>query len=821
MASNIGLWGRLAVLLAISIIFAACDGSDGAPGAAGAPGADGPAGSAGPEGPPAGYDPVAEAKAESCATCHGGVGVEEHQAEYNKYAGTAFALTITNVSSTPQGTIPETWDATMTIHLEKDGVPVSGLHSFTTPWGTTVLAPTGVDQASFYTVQYISGTRTFDNSNSFSMDLTSDLGSGDFEARATGVAFDPVPANGQAYAYVAGGLLDTEGMALYQNVTNTSVAYGDVGTYASAANVEGCETCHGTPYLKHGYRAPKVSGLPDFASCKSCHYDDRNGGHRDWQYMVDQPLNWANGVALAPGEYDYKAKLMNDVHMAHAMEFPFPQSMANCATCHEGKLDRILANTNFTLETCKSCHPIKGTDAWPQIGERGDPDYVAAEKYNQSGRPPPLEYLWKRKGVDEFHDPVAFPNCQGCHGAGVSPPFNELHSGYDKRISNAAGVKYRDLYTASIDSVSIADPINFPYLLTIEYSTNDVAISPPLLVSFYGWDSKHFIIPSHTRDGTTLCNGRGCRMEYTPGDTNPLFTEDAASVPGDWKVTLDMAAFQSIETDDIPTMIAAGKIKKAEITITPRLTLDGVPLGLNAVTHTFDLGAGMMVNDYFKGANATVDTNKCNVCHNQLAVTWHSGRGRGGDIVACKNCHNPTYTGSHVEMASRSIENYVHAIHSFQDFDPGDTFAVFDPVLAKRYDQHVKHVFPNFTIKNCEACHLNGTYNVPDQFKSLPGALSKSDELATWYKIVDGLAVEDPAGRNIGSVPEVVTGPASRACGGCHRAHSIKTDAAGDLAAFNAHTQAGGTFVENDPDNDPPDDPADEVLFAIIDKIMS
>jgi OmcA/MtrC family decaheme c-type cytochrome len=275
-----------------------------------------------------------------------------------------------------------------------------------------------------------------------------------------------------------------------------------------------------------------------------------------------------------------------------------------------------------------------------------------------------------------------------------------------------------------------------------------------------------------------------------------------------------MAAFVPVLTDDIPTMILNGDVKKAEITLAPRLDVNGVAVGLNAVTQTVDVVAGGLVADYFKGTNAVVDTNKCNVCHDQLAVTFHSGRGRGGDIVACKNCHAPVFTGSHLEMASRSIENYVHSIHSFQDFDPGSTFAAFDPVDALRYDLHINHTFPNFTITNCEACHNPGTYNVPDQSESMPGVLSVSDDPATWYAMVGGLAVEDIAGRNIsGSVPEFVTGPASRACGACHRADLINPDLAGDLAAFNAHTEAGGTFVENDAE--------DTVLYGVIDKIMS
>jgi OmcA/MtrC family decaheme c-type cytochrome len=322
---------------------------------------------------------------------------------------------------------------------------------------------------------------------------------------------------------------------------------------------------------------------------------------------------------------------------------------------------------------------------------------------------------------------------------------------------------------------------------------------PEVSVSFYGWDSKQFIVASHTRDGSTACSTRGCRMEYAPGDTNALFTEDTASVPGDWMVTLDMAAYVPTEvlTDDIPTMIANGDIKMAEITVTPELTLGTVELGLDGVTQTFNLGTSVMVNDYFKGANATVDVEKCNDCHDQLAVTFHGG-GRGGDIVICKNCHVTTSPGSHLELASRAIDSYVHAIHSFQPFDLDDVDEDDDPVFDARAEMHAGHTFPNFTIKNCEGCHVAGTFNVPDQSESMPGVLR-----ASW----------DIADRNVGTIPEAVTGPASRACGGCHRADMLAEDNAGDLASFNAHTQAFGTFEENDED--------DLVLYGVIDKIMS
>ena len=84
--------------------------------------------------------------------------------------------------------------------------------------------------------------------------------------------------------------------------------------------------------------------------------------------------------------------------------------------------------------------------------------------------------------------------------------------------------------------------------------------------------------------------------------------------------------------------------------------------------------------------------------------------------------------GSHLEMQSRSIDSYVHAIHSFQEFDVGDIdFA--DPVQAEKYALEIEIPFPKHGITNCEACHVAGTNNVPNQSKSLPGLLSASDVL--------------------------------------------------------------------------------------------
>jgi len=495
------------------------------------------------------------------------------------------------------------------------------------------------------------------------------------------------------------------------------------------------------------------------------------------------------------------------VHMSHAMEFPYPQSMANCATCHAGKLAMVLDNDNFRLETCKSCHPMTGDPA-----------------YDESSRAPAFAQLWAANNLTALHAGVDdTTDCTVCHGAGFAQSFDAYHSGYDARISDDLGNKYADDYTVSIGNISYDDVNN---QLQIEFSASDAAIVPWVYVSLYGWDTKDFIIASHSRDANSV------RFEYQPestgGAANALFTEGASVAPN-YIVTANFSAYASTNTADIATLIADGVVSKAMVTIAPRLTVDGVGVGLNGVVQNFDLTTNAVIGDYYSGAAAIVDYQKCNACHDQLAVTFHGASGRGGDIAVCRNCHVSTSGGSHLEMQSRSIEGYVHAIHTFQAFDPGDIFEPapdFDAVAAKRYAEHIEHTFPNFTITNCESCHNPGTYNVPDQSKSMPGLLSASDSMATWYELVETsgantVAVENPAGRNIGTVPEYVVGPASKACGGCHRAEFINEDAAGELASWNAHTDAFGTLVENDTLDNQGTALDDEYLYGIIDKIMS
>jgi len=790
-----------------------CEGSDGAAGAAGSTGATGPTGPAGPPGP--GTDTVeaavASANVESCSTCHDGAG-DYHQAVYDDYADPSdFVLTIGDVDSVGAGP----YDVTIDFSITYMGAPfdvdptspdwVDGLFFAVSHWD---------DTAEMF--QLVGGP--FDPYSGIRGPITNN-GGGSYTLTAS-LAYNIDSWDSGA---IVGKLTDNE-ISFPDGPTSHFHVYDDLSVdafeiglgsltadYESAADVEGCEACHGAPYRKHGNVQASAPGAPDFTYCKSCHYDDRNGGHTEWQYMVDDPANWAAGNPETE-DYSYIADVMNDTHMSHAMEFPYPQSMSNCSTCHIGpaKIAQILDDSNFRADVCKSCHVVRGTDAWPD-----DAGATLEGQYAQANRPPPLEYLWERAGANDPAYHFETSDCQSCHGGSVAAlTFDNYHSGYDSSVFDANGVRHTVANSVAISNVTIAGD-----LLTVNFTATNPAIAPTLAISFYGWDTKNYIVPAHERDGNHVACAHpsrpGCNIEWSTGSTKPFFTEDPASVAGDWMVTFDMSLFQAYKTDPIPQMIADNVVKYAEISVLPRLDdANGDALNLDAVSTTFDLGGSLIVDNYFQGdvTGATVSLTKCNKCHENLGVLgFHQGRGRAGDSMqVCKVCHNPTFEGHHMEMQSRSIDSYVHAIHAFQPFDEDGVYDDNDAVFTARNELHKNHTFPNFTALSCEGCHLEGTYNVPDQSKSMPGVQSPS------YTLLD------PDDRSIGTVPDSVTGAASRACGSCHRAEFINVDDAGGLASFDAHTAAFGTFVENTPKDDDLDGLDEEpVLFGIIDKIMS
>ncbi|MEJ2298417.1 MAG: hypothetical protein P8X94_07950, partial [Woeseiaceae bacterium] len=245
-------WSILMVC-ALAFAMGGCEGDDGAEGPIG------PVGPVGPPGPPGTDltdDPVANAieaaQIESCSTCHAGVG-GGHQAIYDAYSDdSAFVLTFTDFTVTPNGGL---FDVELEFTITKDGMPFEDFAD--------------LDQQRFYATRYRAQTGEYLDGNTQINDSTVMTAPGTYVRSEAGLSFDPT-VNGQVYGYIAQGALfehdspTSEGLGshvhLYDDVASAALAWGNASAtgpnpYESAANVSGCENCHGSPYLKHGYRA--------------------------------------------------------------------------------------------------------------------------------------------------------------------------------------------------------------------------------------------------------------------------------------------------------------------------------------------------------------------------------------------------------------------------------------------------------------------------------------------------------------------------------------------------------------------------------------
>ncbi len=745
---------------------------------------------AGSLGPASAQDAAEPIPPETCVICHSDAGAE-HQASYDELYQHG-GIQVTDLAyeySSPDTHI-------VTFQMTKDGAPFDAKDA---------------DSISIYFVPYTGTAFQFEPATerlALTGELTYDGAGGN-----TSTLTDSDPAYANDFGAVDGlivvyGRDETTyripGTRVYQNkYPFAAVLETGAGVdYVSAANAAGCEKCHTVPYLKHSYIYAQVDDDPatDFYTCKACHLDNGEGGHLEWQLLVNDPekaVEWLDTdedlSIFTPEElelYAYTTSLMNDVHMSHAMEFPYPQSMSSCVTCHEGKLDAALADANFTVETCKSCHPVTGLEDLDEEGEPTSHDTT--------------EFALKTILPSPLHDDMdlATEDCTTCHAeGGVAATFSEIHTGYDNIIYTDAGQRYSEAISVTIDSADFdGDMLNiqFSAVESEDLDGLDVeAITPTVMVGLYGWDTKDYIIGAHERlfddnnDGEiSRASGDERALEAEVGAEHPRVTTVSAG-GGSWEVDADLSAWTDLIDD--------GTVKRVEIAVMPVLEdADGVTLALDAPSRTFDLADNAFDDDFYSPIAKVADG--CENCHDALATNYHSPD-RGGNLVVCRMCHITKSGGSHLEMQSRSLDSYVHAIHSMQPFDI-DEIDFADPVEELHYEHHIGFPYPTHAIQNCESCHYEGTYNVPDQTESLPALMSASHyPLEGWD-------------RNIGEVPEYVTGPASKACGACHRAELINEDEVGVLIPLYEHIKQGGYLLEAGEDDV-------ATLQMVIDEIMA
>ncbi len=234
-------------------------------------------------------------------------------------------------------------------------------------------------------------------------------GAGAYHITATGFTYDPTVGRRWytgtfAYGYVAKSsslLISGPGnYRLYADFASDALPFGDAGktvatSYVSTANVSACESCHGKPYQKHGYReAAGCSNLGDFAACKSCHYDDRAGTDHIWQQMVDDP--YCMGHRPWPGHDVSSTPTRRPCHErhAHVARDGVPVSAVDVELQHVPRRQaRQWSSPTRTSRRrpARAATRCDGIDAWE------------GQKYDETRRAPALKELWAKANVT-FHE---------------------------------------------------------------------------------------------------------------------------------------------------------------------------------------------------------------------------------------------------------------------------------------------------------------------------------------------------------------------------------------------------------------------------------
>ncbi len=618
-----------------------------------------------------------EVEPESCAVCHPTAGTD-HQANYDDAMDTTLNLTFGTVTATPVG--DGTFTTTVPFTITKGGVAVDSTVS-----GGKIAA--FVQQRFGYAV-YDATTGTFPTAAYFSTSGLTNDGGGAYHLTDT-LDIDITATTTEVYSYVtqdpilnAGSYDGEDGhIQLYREVFNAGQKPGTPFTYTSAAAVSACEKCHGTPYLKHGYRGADATNLDSFGACKVCHYDTR-AGHSSEEFFGD-------------ASYAYTADVMTDVHASHLNVFPYPQEMANCVTCHSGtKLtDETLIDENFTRAVCTSCHA----------------DVDATTNTTVALPLSAIKPFW--------HDSAAYTNCENCHspaGASYSSTttgFADVHPGYDMtKYASVADAEAGTLrYTYFVDGVTYDATASS---LTITWGAKDAADAAVNVLNLDATAGPVFLGLPAERDNES----EGIRIlvgYYGWGTHNVAAYDQYRKDDVIANTTYDSTTGIATTTFPLTDKLATYDASKLEIGIIGVPEVDGTMVAVKSVTKGIVLADGSLVD-----RSGIVADAKCNACHDNIVIHTNSSHGHTavGNVNSCLFCHN-TSSAAHVTNQSRAIDSYLHDLHTF----------VEEP----------EFVYPMFSLQNCESCHVGATdaynapYNVPDQLAASGALIDAPDEPVT------------------------------------------------------------------------------------------
>jgi len=436
--------------------------------------------------------------------------------------------------------------------------------------------------------------------------------------------------------------------------------------------------------------------------CNACH--DNLEMHGEARFDVEYCVQCHNPSSIdgdTGNTVDMK-RLIHNIHSARAdyqiigfggrlhewSDLVWPQDIRNCETCHdEDNLDtpqasnwRLVANR----AACGTCHYDDGD---PLNGEH---DFAIEDGTHPGGF--------------QFTDDTQCVDCHGPDGT-VTDPDGRLvqtpiaHEILEKTAGEAFSYNIEDVVSTgqgefTVVTFSVTDPTN-----------NDAAYN------------------IHTDPAFTTCAGGASRLAVNVAwSTADYANIDSGILPGLPISMNPLAACGGTSTDNGNGTFTVTSPTAIPVTATGTLSVaieghpavdvnnDGSPERI-AVTNA--IGYTQITDPNPVPRRPVVNIQKCDDCHNQLAL---HGNNRTDKPEVCVTCHNPMMTDinrrgggtclSDLGADDQTIDfkHMIHGIHA-----SGEIGKPYDVCGFGNSAHSFDFIYPG-RLNNCEGCHLTDTY---------------------------------------------------------------------------------------------------------------
>jgi OmcA/MtrC family decaheme c-type cytochrome len=573
---------------------------------------------------------------------------------------------------------------------------------------------------------------------------------------------------------------------------------------------DACNQCHYKVTLISGHTGSRA----DVKICVMCHTKTNTSGEGEFVTFIHR-IHMGKELPAVP---QTEAVLNPTKPLPHGAlvtykEQTYPQDIRNCIMCHTG-VDGANWSTKPNVTNCGSCHNgINFATGAGTTNAGAATGHVGGAQANDNG----CILCHGTAAVGASHVAVIKPDPNNIFSVPVTG-----NSRTNAAYVAAAGVVPAGAakITYNISSVTVAGTparasVKFQLLKDgVPQTLNTyVDATTELLPGFVG-STNIYVAYAVPQDGITAPADFNKTINvYLRDLLNPANTKGVLTGPDASKFyTVTLGAGAAATTSDIPAsaVMVTGGIGYAyslSATTQPFTQID-VP----GFTYNADKTGGLIVpapNVWkvatgYTARRTIVSNAKCNACHARLGVVPSFHVGQRNDAPTCSFCHNPN-TASSGYAANAST--FIHGIHGAEK-------------RSNKYGWHAvsategfwEVTYPGY-LRNCEQCHLSGTYDFSDASYTTTNAagvalqnrlLFTTDAYGTSANsslvppdptlgfstaTIYGTAFSYAADTNT-TVPfastTLVTSPITAACFSCH-----------DTALAKAHmTQNGGAIYE-------------------------